>query len=177
MGEIRDRREALTVRAESPDGGIRAILTGGRFQTLGFRPGRYHRYREPELEHQLARLATLLFTGHSRGMRMIKERAGVRSYDDPAMAVDATERRYLEAVRSFTATGAGRLDLVRVQTVGMLRWRCRIRPGTVTTLSEDEFVAEATAAATAARANVSRQIARIKDECFDLKRGRLDPVR
>lgn len=170
MGEIRDRRDALTVRVESPDGGIRAILKGGSFQSLGFRPGRYRDYREPRLEHQLSRLATLLFTGHSRGMRLIKEQAGVRSYSDPAMAIDETERRYLEGIRSFTAIGAGSLDVVRVRTVGMLDWRCKVRPGSVARLSEDEFAAEATAAAHAVRLEISRQITRIKDDCYGLRR-------
>lgn len=181
MGELRDQREALQVRVQSPDGNLRAILKGGQFQSLGFRPGTYRRYRDPELERQLSRLATLLYTAHAKATGELKDRAGLRSYRDPAKARDETERRYLERVGSFTATGAGPLDLVRLRTTGMLNWRCRIRPGTLTALREDDFVAEVSAAATAVRTDIDRRLIEIKDDCFDLRlddaQRRLDATR
>lgn len=168
MGEVADRLAALTVRVSSPDANIQAIVRAGSIASVHFRPGAYVAYTENALAYQIARTATLLFVGHERGVAQIMQDAGLGRRKDPAQALDEAERRYLERVFAIPADGTGPLKLVRLRTVGMMKWECRIAPGTLQRLTEDRFLDELTAAGTAVLRRTEYEAAILKDECFGL---------
>jgi len=168
MGEVADRLAALTVRVSSPDTNIQATARAGRIASIHFRPGSYTGYTENVLASQIARTATLLFVGHERGVSQIMEKAGLRRRKDPAQALDEAERRYLERAFAIEADGTGPQKLVRLRTVGMMKWECRIEPGTLKRLAEDRFLNELTAAGSAVLRRTEYEAAILKDECFGL---------
>lgn len=168
MGVVADRLAALTVRVSSPDANIQATARAGSIASVHFRPGAYAGYTENVLEYQIARTATLLFVGHERGVAQIMAEAGLRRRKDPAQALDEAERRYLERVFVIPADGTGPQKLVRLRTVGMMKWECHIEPGTLRRLSEDRFLGELTVAGSAVLRRSTYESAILKDECFGL---------
>ncbi|MEV0649461.1 hypothetical protein AB0I28_29810 [Phytomonospora sp. NPDC050363] len=168
MGEVADRLAALTVRVSSPDGNVRATVKAGLLESVRFRPGAYADYTEDGLAWQIGRAATLLYVGHERGVAQIMREAGLNRRKDPAQARDEAERRYLEKVFTIPATATGPRGQVRLSTVGMLSWACRIKTGALALLREDEFVAEAGATAGEILRRTAYEAALLKDECFGL---------
>lgn len=142
MGVVAGQMAALTVTVTSPDARIHATVTAGKPRSFGFRPNTYRFYTEERLGHQLARLATLAYIGHQRGMDRIHADNGMTVIRDPLQARDPAEAAFIERSNSITVAGVGARKLVRFTTTGMLDWRCRIEEGTVRRLSEKEFVSE-----------------------------------
>jgi hypothetical protein len=147
MGRLAERLAALTVSVRSPDGRIEARSMAENLAEVTFSPGAYERYTEPDLEHQLARTATLLYVGHDRAVQQAMEEAGLRRATEPSRARDDAQRRYLEAARRISVIGSGSRELVSFETAGMASWQCRIAAGALQRVPEWEFIAEVTEAA------------------------------
>jgi hypothetical protein len=147
VGRLADRLAALAASVTSPDGNLHARSRGGDFADLAFGPGAYERYTERDLEHQLARTASLLYVAHDRGVQQAMEEAGLRRTTEPLRARDESQRRYLEAAQKISVEGSGSRGLVRFEIAGMASWRCRISDGALQQLTEQEFVAEVAGAA------------------------------
>jgi hypothetical protein len=159
-----DQLDTMTIRATSPDGQIQLTFSGGSDITLTFRTGAYARYRERPLESQLARLATGVWTGYRRGyLQAIGETAGG---DQPS--TDERRRRFQDARARMLATAESPRGFVRVEAVGLMRWRVDIRDGALTRLTEQQFVTEANAAAKALLADYAAKMVHLKDTIFDL---------
>ncbi|GLZ77136.1 hypothetical protein Afil01_19430 [Actinorhabdospora filicis] len=168
MGELADRLARVTVQVTSPDGNLRARVRGRRFETVELRLGSYRRYRERELEHQLARTATLLFTGRERAVAQIIADAGLRRRTDPADARDPAQRRYLDLIRTMPVVGTGPGERVRFRSAGMIEWTCRIEDGTLRRLDEAEFATETVGAAADFLRRRAHETRLAKDECYGL---------
>lgn len=167
MGQLYDQLTGLTVTVTSPDGNIKATIKGGRLESARFRPGTYQRYDERGLEHQLARLCTLAYTGYRRGTDKIHADNGMNVRRDPSEAADQAEREYIERVHSITVVGAGPSNLVRFKTAGMMNWRCRIADGTVGWLKEGEFVREGSSAIDEVLTKTADLARLLRDEYFN----------
>ncbi|ADD42699.1 hypothetical protein [Stackebrandtia nassauensis] len=142
MGVVAGQLAALTVTVSSPDARMRATVTAGKPRSFGFRPNTYRFYTEDRLGHQLARLATLAYIGHQRGVDRIHAENDMTVIRDPRQARDPAEATFVERSNSITVAGVGARKMVRFKTTGMLNWQCRIAEGTVRRLSEKEFVSE-----------------------------------
>jgi hypothetical protein len=166
MGRVADGLAALSASATSPDGNILARSRAGELAELTFSPDAYERYTEPDLAHQLARTATMLYIDHERGVQRVMEEAGLRRATDPSQARDEAQRRYLEAAARIAVTGSGSRELVSFETAGMAHWQCRIADGTLRRLSEAEFLAEVAEAARDLLRKNRFQKALLKNEFF-----------
>lgn len=175
MGEVAEKLSALAVTGASPDGNLTARIRAGEPAELTFRPGTYESYTEPALAHQLARLATLLYLGHERGVQRVMDEAGLHRATNPSQARNDTQRRFLEQVQSVAATGTGPRGLVSFEVAGMASWRCEIAAGTLRQLAEPDFVAEATAAARALLRASRYEKALLKNEFYGARHA--PPVR
>jgi hypothetical protein len=165
---VADRLKALTVRVSSPDSHIQGVLNG-RSVRIRFRPGSYEDYREDVLAHQISRLLTLMATGYRRGHGQVMKDADLVSVTDPAKADGPKQRRYLTEVNELVVLGRTARGLVRIRCVGMRDWQCRIAPGTVKGLTEEQFVAELEAAIQRLLSNYKHEIVFLKDRCYDLE--------
>jgi hypothetical protein len=166
VGEVAERLAGLTVACTSPDGNISARIQNGQLVELAFRPGSYERYTEPDLAHQLARTATLLYIGHEREKQRVIAAAGLHRPTDPAQARDDAQRRFLRAVQNISVAGTGPGELVSFEIHGMANWACRIAPGTLRWIPEPELIAEVGAAAAELLRQSRFEKILLKNECF-----------
>jgi hypothetical protein len=166
VGEVAERLAGLTVTGTSPDGSISARILAGELVELVLRPGAYERYTEPELAHQLARTATLLYIGHEREAQRVMRDVGLHRPTDPAQAHDEAQRQFLRALQTLSAAGSGPNELVAFEISGMAHWRCQIAQGTLQWLPEQEFLSEVSAAAAELLRHSRFEKALLKNEFF-----------
>ena len=142
MENVGERLKAMQVSVTSPDNKIRGILHGQSDISMEFRPDSYRQYRERDLEHQCAQLATLVWTGYRRGYEKVIRDAGMTPILEPNDQWDKTKKRYHEIRRQIEGKGTSLGGHVRVKTQALLRWQIRIADGTLETLDEKEFTRE-----------------------------------
>jgi len=148
MASIAERAASMTISVVSPDNQIRGVLKGGFTNPqLQFRPGCYPYYDERTLEHQLASLAKLMYTGYQRGYNQIIDEAGGTRTVDPRMAGSIADIGYLTELRQLTVQGASRDNIVRVRSLALMDWKVRIADGTVQAVEEERFLQYALEAA------------------------------
>lgn len=169
MSTLRERLDALTVEATSPDGQIKTRLVGDDDLTLAFRPGAFDKYDERGLEHQLERLAVLTWITYRRGYFTALHP------DDPDAAKEAQKphwntkyRRYHEAVAEMVGKGPAPSGLLEMRSKGLAHWKVRIQDGALKRLGEEQFIKEALAAFARVRADSEMKRTLLKDEHFGL---------
>lgn len=153
MGKLAEKLDALTITVSSPDSMIRARVKAGRPEAIAFRSGAYDAYQRSNLEHQLARTASLCFVGHQRGTAQLMDQFGVDWPTDPRKAWSLGQKTYLTEVSRLTVIGPTENAPVAFAVSGIANWRCRIAEDALETLTEKEFVA---ATLTAANEQVRR---------------------
>lgn len=171
MGELADRLNSLVVRETSSDGNITVTREHRNHITLGFRPGAYRSYDETTLAGQLGELA--------RAVRGRCQRSYYETVSDvtgqPVTAgeaereLDGRGRRFREAQRALHIEMASSDGWITVETEGLDHWRVRIRNGALRALSEQEFVAQGTAALGLLLNAYRDRDRELRDEFFDLK--------
>jgi hypothetical protein len=167
MGELASRLERIAVEARSPDGRLRAWVSGRLDLGLEFVPRAYRRYGEADLCHQLGRLATLTWTRYHREYVAVED----EFLDWPVRDRDAHDRLFEERAEQLTVDGVSPNGLVTVHTRALMRWDFQLAPGVSRRLDEQRFVAEVLgAAADTVRAYRARR-ARLFHEFYDLTAG------
>lgn len=159
--------DSIAVEASSPDRQIRARFAGAGDVEVRFAHGAYRRYTERDLGHQLAGLATLLWTGHRQEyLRRVGAASGT-----PAHRVSPRGKRadFRNALADVAVEGVSPDRSTTVRSVGLLRWEVVVSDGTVRRLAEQEFVAGLLAAVSATLAAYFAAAHRLKDEIFDLR--------
>lgn len=146
MSIIADRLDNMDITVSSPDGNIDGRYRRRGELTLEFRGNAYERYRQHTLEHQLARLATLLWTGYQREYDTAVSEVVGHPVKDERHLWDANRRRYREAQRETAASGMSAGGRVYVENTGMLTWHVVIRDGTLGELAAAEFASECVSA-------------------------------
>lgn len=178
MGLLADRLDTLTIRCQSPDGLIVATARRNQLESCEFSEGAYERYESGNLEHQLERLATLLYVGYERGVSVARGECGLGPRRKDASQVDSeAERAYIERVYSITVAAAGPRDMVWFATTGMMEWECDISDDALRRLSESEFLSETMSAARAILVKSDHEVALLKDEYFDMRIPKLTAER
>ncbi|BCY13195.1 hypothetical protein [Actinoplanes sp. L3-i22] len=144
MGEFADQLSVLSVRADSPDGRITGSVESPPRASVRFRDGAYRGYSDGELGHQLGQLAALLFARYRREYDEIL--AAYRDLPAGSDAVQYTtpqEITFRERQAALTVHGRSTRGRLEVDTRALVRWEVRVAAGTVSTLSEAEFLTEA----------------------------------
>jgi len=163
-----DRLDTMTIRAASADQQIQVTLSGGHDIAVRFRPGAYEKYRERVLEQQLARLGTGVWTGFRRGyLQAVSQATGVEPRADSA-GDDPKRRAFQEARARLLVSAESPRGTVRVESVGLVRWRVDIKDGALGRLTEQQFLGELTGAVKAMIADYNTKMRKLKDRIFDL---------
>ncbi|MFG1926880.1 hypothetical protein [Cryptosporangium sp. NPDC048952] len=139
MGEFADRLAGLHVRAALPDDSLAVELVGRDEVTL--RIQQYERLTSPDLERRLAQLARLLCARHTAEYFRIRSDVTEQTLTHESPALGRQEREFRAARDELIARGRSADGRIAVETRGMREWTVRIRPDTLRTLSEAEFVA------------------------------------
>jgi hypothetical protein len=162
------RLARIRVYAQSPGGQLTGVLHGGEVDIeLAFVGNSYYRFTEPELEHQIEGLCRLLVAGWRREYwAAFSELQGYEVTGEVPPADEAT-RRYRELRDSISVSGACSDGRIRVSfDAGREGWRLRIEPGTLATLTEEQFLAATHEAAQDLGRDHRETMLRIRDECF-----------
>lgn len=168
MGILTDRLDNMVLRVMSPDNMIMAKVEKRFSVSLAFRPDTYASYRPTVLEHQLARLGTLVWTGYQRGYYMALSEATGQKITGPGKTWDPNRRRFREeqAATVFKAVSPG--GWIRCENVGMLNWSVRLKDGALDRLDERAFVSEATETVRRLIADYRAKMIVLKDEHYGL---------
>lgn len=166
MSDLRDRIEALTVRASSPDGAMLGELTNRTRLTLSFDPGWYDQCDESDLERRLGALATRLWAARMRRYwEVLSQDSGERVTGEPR-PISPRAVAYRRARDALVAYGESADGRVSVSVEGMRRWTVRVRPGTVRAIDEYGFAAAVGEAAEALIQDQYRRIGALKLEIY-----------
>ncbi|NHD16200.1 MULTISPECIES: hypothetical protein [unclassified Actinopolyspora] len=142
MGELAERLDGIRVRANAPGMDIRAELHNRTEFTLSFGESVYEFVDERALERALASMARLLYAGWQRQYREAIEETGL--IIDPEDRHDFDFQEECRAVESYGESADG---CVALSAVGMDEFSARIKSGTLRKLSENEFAARVSEAA------------------------------
>jgi hypothetical protein len=159
MGVLADRLDSMRVRATARGGWITAELHHRTEIRLTFGAGSYRRYSEQLLEQDLTSLARALWAGRMKAYYQAVSEAFEEPVSGERRPVTPRDVEYRNARDDLVARGESADGRIVISVRGMRNWVVRIAPGTLRTLTEDEF-AEATGAA--GEALVRDQFARIR---------------
>lgn len=168
---IGDLFRKMTVTAESPDGKIWARVYEYTRVQVGFRPWTFERYDETALAAQLGRLGLLTWVAWSRERTETYRRSlglGAGEARDAGRGGDPHRERYEADLQAVEGTGVSARGTLRVHTVGMMRWRVDIEPGTLRRLGEQPVVDEIHSAFASLMRDRERKIITLKGDYFDL---------
>ncbi|MFI1989082.1 hypothetical protein [Actinoplanes sp. NPDC020271] len=169
MGEFADRLSVLSVRAESPDGQIVGSVESPPQANISFRDRAYRQYSDGDLGHQLGQLAAVLFVRYRREYDEI-----LSAYRDlPAEAGDVRyeslqEATFRERQAALVVRGRSARGRLEVSTRALLRWDVTVTEGTVSSLSESEFLAEANSLVAEVLRDWRNQTALLTNEIYDI---------
>jgi hypothetical protein len=164
LGRLVDRLEDLAVEAVSLDGKIRASVRGRCRVTVGFAPWSYGSYAEPDLGHQLAHLASLLWTRYRRDYTEIVD----AFLEEPVHVEDDDDRRFAERLARLRVSGRSTKGRISVDSRALVRWEVAVAAGTVRALGEDEFLAELASAVDDVLADYRAQLVLLTDEIYGI---------
>jgi hypothetical protein len=166
MGELVDRLERLAVEAWSPDGRI-AATARGRYQVqLRFVGGAYRGYADAELGHQLAQLATVLWTRYRREYTEIV--AAFHDDDDPVIEDEPRDLVFRERLEQLVVSGTSAQRWIRLRSRALVRWEVTAAEATVRTLTEEQFLGEVDSAVTDILGDYQAQLITLTDEIYDI---------
>lgn len=166
MDTVAQRIDKMNVTVTSPDGNIRATLVNRNRIGLEFRSGAYEAYAKPSIEHQLERLALLLWSGYRKGYNAIlNDGRSDRPERRTVVPRDEAQRRFYQAVSEIHVRAKSPSQVVRMQTIGMQRWKVRLSDDALT-LPELRFGQEVLQAGGDVLNRFRGRIAQLKEEHF-----------
>jgi hypothetical protein len=153
-----DKMERLELTVTSPDGEITALVTGGALVDFAFAQDAYRRYTPDMLSRQLAALCQLGWTGHRRAsIEAWAEAVGDEYADEERRPSSRAQQELFDARKDLEISGLSARGFIAVSNRGWLDWQVQLAPETLSTLSEQEFVAEGRSAMTALLADYKVQ--------------------
>jgi hypothetical protein len=167
MTDLAARLQAMHVRAEVPGGLLSGELRDRSEVVVTFGGSGYYRTTEAELERQIVSLCRLLVVSWSRGYwDVISEIAGRRiSGEGPPMSEASVE--YRKARDSMVVSGQSADGRITITYNGAHNgWSAKIQPGTLTALSEEDFIRAGREASRALYAAHQEMIIRLKAQIF-----------
>lgn len=143
MAVYGDMMGRLKLTVTSPDRGITAQVTGDVSIDFTFEQGAYRRYTPGELSRQLAAVCQLGWTGYRRASMIAWGKAVGEEYADEEKYPSSKAQQELFAARkNLEISGRSGRGVIAVSNCGWRDWQVHLAPGTLTTLSEQEFVTE-----------------------------------
>ena len=167
MGELTDHLGQIAVEVWSPDGKIGAEARGKHQISVWFAPRCFRTYREPALEHQLAQLATLVWTRYRRAYTEIVD-AFLGATGRPEQPSERDDRLFQERLRQLEVTGVSPGGWVRLRSRALVDWEVALTPGAVRSLTEQEFLAELGSAVHELMSDYQARVILLTDEVYDI---------
>jgi hypothetical protein len=164
MGELLDRLERLRVEARSPDGRIGAEAHGKYHVTVWFAANAYRAYTEWDLGHQLAQLASVVWTRYRRQYTEIM----AAFLDEPPPVLDSDDLRFQQRLEEMTVAGRSTSQWINVRSRALVRWEFAISGGAIHTLGEEEFLAELNSAVTDILRDYQSKLRLLTDDIYDI---------
>jgi hypothetical protein len=158
----------MVVQVTSPDGRIQAKLQYPEDVDIRFLGDAYRQYSERDLEHQLGRTATLLWTAYRKGYVMALSKHTGREVKDGQPHWDARNRRYQTDVSEIVSVAASPSGAVKFKAKGLAFWKVRIKDGTVDSVPEEMFMTETKTAVASLLNDFRMQCILLKDKHFGL---------
>jgi hypothetical protein len=181
--DLGERLRTMTATATSPDGAIRATVTGENRLELRFQPRTYQWYDDRSLARDLTALGTATWVAWTRQREEVTRLALGQSREEAEQSRrrdgDPRHDRFAEALRGLECEGISRDRSVRLRLTGATRWQVDIAGGTVRNTPEPTFVEQAVSAFDMVMQNRSMKMALLRAEHFDIgvPRSWLDQVR
>ena len=143
MGRLADQLDRMRVSADIARGAVVARVDGRTRVSLSFLPGVYQRADESELARELTNLAKLLWAARTREYYAIVSDVTGETRTQEAHAVNQRDVDFFAARDELVAEGRSFDDRIQITVQGMRSFRVRIAPGTLRTLTEEEFAERA----------------------------------
>ncbi|GIE79601.1 hypothetical protein Aph02nite_55510 [Actinoplanes philippinensis] len=161
-----ERLQAMRVQVSTPNHEMSAALHGRDGIALSFAPGWYEQCRDTDLERGLRSLAKLLWVARTREYWRILSRHSGRPITAESPAISPRDITYRENRDGLVATASTPDGRIVFSVEGMRSWTVLIRPGTVHTLSEHEFIAAVERTVSELIQDQYRKIAQLKDSIY-----------
>jgi hypothetical protein len=172
MASITDYLDKMVIGVSSPDGNIRATVSNYTDVAVEFVPGKFDRYDEERLGHQLARLGANTWVAYARGRSEAYRRSMNLTSEELAEAerpsTDPRRQAYEEKLNQIQGEGVSARGALRIRTVGLMQWTIDVQPGAVRRFGEKHFLAEIHTAIRSWLADRERKIIVLKSEHFDV---------
>ena len=172
VNDIGQQLRRMVVTGSSPDGNLRATMTGERILQVDFRPRCFDWYNEAGLERQLAGLAVSTWVAWTRERREISRKDSGLSHaeaeDARRTSKDQRRLEYDEALRTIECDGVSSGHTVVIRTTGMTQWHVDIADGTLRRLDLHQFTAELQSAVQSLLRDRDAKIAVLKAHHFDI---------
>lgn len=143
MADLAERLDAIRVQVRAPGTEIEAELRRRSGVTLSFGESVYEFIDESALERALAGTARLLWVGWQRQYRTAIEETNLNIDAD-----DLRDSNFFADRAEVGAVGTSTDERITITAVGMENFSVEISPGTVREISEDQFTASVSEAAT-----------------------------
>ncbi|WP_127552987.1 hypothetical protein [Actinoplanes sp. OR16] len=172
MNDIGQQFRMMLVTGTSPDGNVRATITGERILRIDFQRDSFEWYDEQRLERQLAGLATNTWVAWERERREISRTASGLTHAEADEArqthKDQELSSYGEKLRSIECTGISSGQTVAIRTIGMTHWQVSVADGTLRMLDVRRFAGELRSAFESLLRDRESKIILLRAEYFDL---------
>lgn len=170
--DLGEQLRTMTVTTSSPDGSIRATVTGENQLQLRFQPRTYQWYDDRGLARELTALGTTTWVAWTRKREEVTRIALGQSHAEAEQSRQGTDdprdERFAEQVRGLSCEGTSRDRTVHIRLTGATRWQVEIADGTVRSRSESAFIEEAVSAFDAVIRDRTAKLALLRGEHFDI---------
>ncbi|GIE36958.1 hypothetical protein Ait01nite_100030 [Actinoplanes italicus] len=167
-----EQLRAMSARGTSPDGQIRALISGDLSLRITFSRGTFEWYDERGLSRQLAGLGTNTWVAWERERRDIYRRSQSLTTEEAAQerrtAGDSRQERFASGLRELECEAGSPSAVLHIRTTGMINWQVEIEPGALRQFREQDFIGEMTGAFANLMRDRERKLILLKAEHFDL---------
>ncbi|GAA4901567.1 hypothetical protein LX16_0395 [Stackebrandtia albiflava] len=164
MGQLGRHLNEMTIRAVSPDRRIRVLIRGRGQPTVSFAdPEAFADYRDAEtLASEVSAALDRASQGLEEGRRKVVDRFARQPWS-MGEHWNGDMRRMYQEINDNPVEGFSGAN-VRVATRGLKRWRVRIRPGALQTLTAQKFLSEVNIAIRLANQQYFSTMRRVKSK-------------
>ncbi|AEV81876.1 hypothetical protein ACWT_0862 [Actinoplanes sp. SE50] len=170
--DLGEQLRTMTVTATSPDGAIRATVTGENRLELRFQPRTYQWYDDHGLARELTALGTTTWVAWTRQRAEVTRLSLGQSRGEAEQSQrrdgDPRHDRFIEALRRLECDGVSRDRSIHLRLAGATRWQVEIADGTARNTPERTFVEQAVSAVDSVIQDRSMKMALLRAEHFDI---------
>ncbi|WP_433790623.1 hypothetical protein [Actinoplanes sp. CA-252034] len=170
--DLGERLRAMTVTGASPDGAVRATVTGDNRLSLRFQPGTYQWYDERGLSRQLSALGTVTWVAWTRQREEVVRLASGRSRSEAEQSRQSHDgpgrQGFADGLRRLECEGRSTEGSVRLSLSGATRWQVEIEEGALGARTEHAFTDEVVTAFDALIQDRRSRLALLRAAHFDI---------